>query len=220
MKPYMQEHIRLHEVISLHLAARGHFYWGTWLQIQPQCWHNLHSVASPSAGFHSWLFRFRFTINFACVFAQSSHSLMHFAHAVITGSSTHNERIERLWCDVYRCMGVVFADTFRALEADDHLDCLNEVDLFCLHFIFLPRINSVLTQFVESWNNHSQSSAHNLTPNQLFIRGVIEQYDNNRKSHLVLMQVDIQHHQTMWGCQETDFNHVILYSPFCLLLTH
>ena len=47
-------------------------------------------------------------------------------HAVITGPSAHNERIERLWRDVYRCVGVVFADTFRALEADDHLDCLNE----------------------------------------------------------------------------------------------
>ena len=44
-------------------------------------------------------------------------------HAVITGSSTHNERIERLWRDVYRCVGVVFADTFRALEADDHQLC-------------------------------------------------------------------------------------------------
>jgi len=29
--------------------------------------------------------------------------------AVITGSSTHNERIERLWRDVYRCVGVLFA---------------------------------------------------------------------------------------------------------------
>ena len=88
-------------------------------------------------------------------------------------------------------MGVVFADTFRALEADDHLDCLNEVDLYCLHFVFLPGINSVLTQFVESWNNHPLSSAHNLTPNQLFIRGAIEQ-NMMPQSHLVLMQVDIQ----------------------------
>ena len=88
-------------------------------------------------------------------------------------------------------MGVVFADTFRALEAGDHLDCLNEVDLYCLHFVFLPRINSVLTQFVESWNNHPLSSAHNLTPNQLFIRWAIEQ-NMMPQSHLVLMQVDIQ----------------------------
>lgn len=38
--------------------------------------------------------------------------------AVTTGSSTHNQRnqrIERLWRDVYRCVGVLFADTFRLL---------------------------------------------------------------------------------------------------------
>ena len=28
-------------------------------------------------------------------------------------------------------------------------------------------------------------------------------YLNNHKLHLVLMQVDNQHHQTMWGCQAT-----------------
>ena len=95
--------------------------------------------------------------------------------SVITGSSTHNERIERLWRDVHRCVGVVFADTFRELEADGNLDCLNEVDLYCLHSVFLRRINSALKHFVESWNNHSLSTAHNLTPNQLIIRGAIEQ---------------------------------------------
>lgn len=30
---------------------------------------------------------------------------------VLTGSSTHNERIERLWRDVHRCL-IHFADTF------------------------------------------------------------------------------------------------------------
>ena len=52
--------------------------------------------------------------------------------AVITGSSTHNERIERIWRDVYRCVGVLFADTFRMLEEENRLDSLNEVDIYCL----------------------------------------------------------------------------------------
>ena len=97
------------------------------------------------------------------------------ADAVITGSSTHNERIERLWRDVFRCVGVLFVDTFRKLEEDGVLDCLNEIDLYCLHFVYLPRIESALDAFVDSWNNHSLSTEHNLTPNQLFIRGAIEQ---------------------------------------------
>ena len=33
--------------------------------------------------------------------------------SVITGSSTHNERIERLWRDVFRCVGVRHLSTFR-----------------------------------------------------------------------------------------------------------
>ena len=95
--------------------------------------------------------------------------------AVITGSSTHNERIERLWRDVHRCVAVLFHDTFYSLEHEDKLDPLNEIDLYCLHYVYLPRINSALQSFIESWNNHSISTEHNLTPNQLFIRGALQQ---------------------------------------------
>ena len=95
--------------------------------------------------------------------------------AVITGSSTHNECIERLWRDVHRCVNILFADTFRAMEEEGILNCLNDVDVFCLHYTFIPRINAALTRFTESWNNHAISTAGNLTPNQLFIRGCIEQ---------------------------------------------
>lgn len=94
--------------------------------------------------------------------------------AVITGSSTHNERIERLWRDVYRSVGVLFADTFRKLEDEGKLDSLNEIDLYCLHFVFKPRINFTLASFIDSWNNHSISTEKNCTPNQLFIQGIIE----------------------------------------------
>ena len=95
--------------------------------------------------------------------------------AVIVGSSTHNQRIERLWRDVYRCVGIIYQDLFTQLEDEGFLDPLNETDLYCLHFIFLPRINSMLRSFQESWNNHSLSTADSLTPYQLFIRAAIEQ---------------------------------------------
>ena len=95
--------------------------------------------------------------------------------AVVTGSSTHNERIERLWRDVFRCVGVLYHDTFRKFEEDDCLDPLNERDMYCLHFVFIPQINSTLEGFVDSWNNHALSTENNLTPNQLFIRGAIQQ---------------------------------------------
>lgn len=60
---------------------------------------------------------------------------------VITGSSTHNERVERLWRDVHRCIASIFSELFTELETDGILDPLNDVDLYCLHYIFLPRIN-------------------------------------------------------------------------------
>ena len=99
----------------------------------------------------------------------------HSESAVLVGSSTHNERIERLWRDVYRCVGVLYADLFREMEDDGRLSCLNEVDLFCLHAVFLPRINNALDSFVESWNNHPLSTSQNQTPNQLFIQGAMRQ---------------------------------------------
>ena len=79
------------------------------------------------------------------------------ASAVVTGASTHNERIEWLWRDVFRSVTSLFYDVFRMLEDDDKLNTLNEVDMYCLHFVFQPRINAALKSFMESWNNHSLS---------------------------------------------------------------
>ena len=33
----------------------------------------------------------------------------------------------------------------------------NNVDIFALHYVYMPRINSALTQFVETFNNHGLS---------------------------------------------------------------
>ena len=110
---------------------------------------------------------------------------------VITGSSTHNERVERLWRDVNRCVTMPFADTFRELEGLGLLDPLNEVDVFCLHNIFLPRINQCLSEFQESWNHHTISTEHNMTPMQLFVGGFMysAQYNLSDGTGLALVPV-------------------------------
>ena len=98
---------------------------------------------------------------------------------VIVGSSAHNERIERLWRDVHRSVIIVYGNIFREMEAEGILDPLNEVDLYCLHFVFIPRINSSLESFREGWNNHSISTENNRTPSQLFISGLIPHLQHN-----------------------------------------
>ena len=54
--------------------------------------------------------------------------------------------------------GAMCTDQLLLLEAEGHFDHLNEVDIYCLHYIFVPRINQALSSFVEGWNNHSMST--------------------------------------------------------------
>ena len=59
----------------------------------------------------------------------------------ITGSSVHNQRIERLWRDVNRIVCRPYRNIFYYLESEHMLDPLNEIHLYCLHTVFIPRIN-------------------------------------------------------------------------------
>ena len=58
------------------------------------------------------------------------------------------------------------------MENNYILDVDDEVHMFCLNYIFLPRINTSLKMFAAAWNNHPLSSEGNLSPNQLWIAGL------------------------------------------------
>ena len=90
----------------------------------------------------------------------------------ITGRSVHNQRIERLWHDVFRSCLVIFYRLFYQMEDMKILNVENEIHLFCLHYVFLPRINHAIFQFFEAWNHHPLSSMNNLSPIQLWISGL------------------------------------------------
>lgn len=59
----------------------------------------------------------------------------------ITGRSVHNQRIERLWRDVYIQVIDYFYREFRNLEEARLLDVDNEQHIFALHAVYLHSIN-------------------------------------------------------------------------------
>ena len=82
----------------------------------------------------------------------------------ITGRSVHNQRIERFWRDLFS----VFYYLFYSLE-DNGLLCPNdEIDLFALHYCFLPRVNAHMEIFCQAYNRHRLRTEGNHSPMQRY----------------------------------------------------
>ena len=89
----------------------------------------------------------------------------------LCGRSVHNQRIERLWRDVFSGCTILYYQLFRYLEDVNLLNIDSELHLFCLHYVFLPRINNSLMEFISMWNNHPLGTEHNMSPTQLWMTG-------------------------------------------------
>lgn len=85
----------------------------------------------------------------------------------ISGRSVHNQRIECLWRDVFRGCTVLYYQLFQYMEDSGILNVDDEVQLFSLHSIFLPRVNDSLQQFLTMWNHHPLGTECNQSPIQL-----------------------------------------------------
>ncbi|XP_016113255.1 uncharacterized protein [Sinocyclocheilus grahami] len=61
--------------------------------------------------------------------------------SAMRGRSTHNQKIERLWGDVWRGTINVYHSLFTLLEQDGMIDPINEKHMWAVHYVYLPRLN-------------------------------------------------------------------------------
>ena len=101
------------------------------------------------------------------------HMLEHRGTQRNSGSSIHNQRIQRFWRDMHRCVTVLFYCLFYYLEHQNLLDPDNDVHHYALHYVYLARINHSLSIFKDCWNHHGVRTEHNMSPYQLFTSGAL-----------------------------------------------
>ena len=95
-------------------------------------------------------------------------------NSMLVGSSVHNQRIERLWRDLFRCAIQLYYRLFYFLEDEDKLLPTNHQHIYALHYVYLPRINQTLKHFCDGWNNHGIRTERNKSPCQLYTEGILQ----------------------------------------------
>ena len=102
----------------------------------------------------------------------------------IAGKSCHNQRIERLWRDIFASVIGKYYCVMWYLESRGYLNIENDLEIAVLQLVFLPRLNNSLLEWETMWDNHSIRTERNKTPNQLWLIGSLT-YNPNRDRAIV-----------------------------------
>jgi len=93
--------------------------------------------------------------------------------SAIVGKSTHNQRIERLWRDVFEGVLGLYYRLFYFLEDEGFLDPLNEIHLAALHYVYLPVINEKLKVWSSAWSRHRMRTTRS-SPIRMWVSGQLQ----------------------------------------------
>lgn len=96
------------------------------------------------------------------------------SNSVLTGRSIHNQRIERLWKDVFEQVVEYFYNLFYSMEDQEIVDISSDKHIFSIQFVFIPIINSHLEIFRSGWNKHKLRTEQNRSPEEIWLSGVLD----------------------------------------------
>lgn len=106
------------------------------------------------------------------------------AQGILTGKSTHNQRIERLWRDVYDGVLIHYYLLFSFMEDESILDVLSPLHLFALHYVYKDKINEKLNIWRKAWASHRLRTVGS-SPMRLWTSGVLNgDFDAINQLHL------------------------------------
>lgn len=122
--------------------------------------------------------------------------------SIITGKSVHNQRIERMWRDVFREVASLFYAEFYRMDDMGILNPEDPVHLCALSITYLPAINSKLASFQNAWNKHRIRTESNKTPEQLWLSGLLLKYHSHDNDTLNSDDVRPLHERVLEFCQQ------------------